>query len=125
MNTCILCQRQYIYQRNKGHTQVHCNSCMANKHRQKRKIQMVEYKGGKCQKCGYNKCLAALCFHHLDPSIKDFNISGFHCRNWEIVKKELDKCILLCHNCHCEVHYLTPNLAQDCHISNSTLNNST
>ncbi len=55
--------------------------------------------------CGYNKCLAALQFHHLDPKKKDFRISG---RNitWEKIQPELDKTIMVCANCHTEIHDL-------------------
>jgi hypothetical protein len=65
----------------------------------------VRYKGGKCVICGYNKCKECLVFHHLDPNEKDFSLSmrGIT-RAWRRVKKELDKCILLCVRCHCEVH---------------------
>jgi hypothetical protein len=64
-----------------------------------------EYKGGKCEKCGYSKCPRALSFHHLDPSKKDFGLSerGLT-RSWEKIKKEIEKCILLCANCHMELH---------------------
>lgn len=66
----------------------------------------VEYKGGKCERCGYNKCIVALDFHHLDPSQKDFTISNRNVDwDWEVVKQEVDKCILLCANCHRELHY--------------------
>ncbi len=44
--------------------------------RKRTKLKLVEYKGGKCQECGYNKCVQALDFHHLDPKEKDFSISG-------------------------------------------------
>jgi predicted HNH restriction endonuclease len=65
----------------------------------------IEYKGGECSICSYNKCLKALEFHHLDSSKKDFGISAKgYTRSWMIIKKELDKCILLCANCHREVH---------------------
>lgn len=65
----------------------------------------VEYKGGHCQQCGYNRCIEALEFHHLDPSQKDFAISQKgHCRSWEKVKNEIDKCVMLCANCHREIH---------------------
>ena len=67
------------------------------------KAKAVEYKGGKCFECGYSKCLAALVFHHTDPKQKDFGISG-KCRTWEKIRPELDKCQLLCHNCHNEYH---------------------
>lgn len=66
---------------------------------------LVEYKGSKCQICGYNKCLSALEFHHLDPNEKDFNISSnMKYANLEKLKKEVDKCILVCANCHREIH---------------------
>ena len=73
--------------------------------RKRTKIKLIEYKGGKCEKCGYDKCVGALEFHHLDPNEKDFNISkSGHSRSWKRVKDELDKCILLCSNCHKETH---------------------
>ena len=72
--------------------------------RQRAKIKLVEYKGGKCEKCGYNKCIDALDFHHKDPNEKDFTISG---KSWSFdrLKSEVDKCILVCANCHREIHY--------------------
>jgi hypothetical protein len=81
-----------------------CNSCHTNSKRFERKRRMIEYKGGKCQLCGYNKCDRALVFHHLNPNIKQYRFAGNHARKWETMKLELDKCILLCQNCHCEVH---------------------
>jgi 5-methylcytosine-specific restriction endonuclease McrA len=67
---------------------------------------MVEYKGGCCQKCGYNKYKGALEFHHTDPSQKDFTPSRLKRYKFnDLVKKELDKCMLLCSNCHKEIHY--------------------
>lgn len=71
--------------------------------RKKAKILLVEYKGGKCCKCGYNKCIRALQFHHLDPNEKDFGIGGLSV-SLERLKKEVDKCILVCSNCHAEIH---------------------
>ncbi len=70
--------------------------------RRRIKEEAVEYKGGKCQVCDYNKCITALDFHHLDPELKDVDFKcGF---NLEKLKPELDKCILLCCRCHREVH---------------------
>lgn len=70
------------------------------------KIKCIEYKGGKCAKCGYNKCPAALSFHHENPEGKDFNIAADGIsRSFEKCKPELDKCILVCMNCHNEIHY--------------------
>lgn len=65
----------------------------------------VEYKGNKCEVCGYDKCGSALEFHHKEPNVKDFGISAKgYTRSWQKVKSELDKCILLCANCHRELH---------------------
>lgn len=66
---------------------------------------MSPWLSGKCQVCGYNKCLRSLEFHHLDPLQKDFTISGNLKRiKKEKVIKELEKCILVCSNCHGEIH---------------------
>jgi len=73
--------------------------------RKKIRLQAIEYMGGRCEKCGYNDCMDALEFHHSDPSKKDFSISSKgYTRSWERVKKELDKCVMLCANCHREAH---------------------
>lgn len=79
----------------------------------KRKLELIKLKGGKCEKCGYSKNLGALEFHHLDPSIKEFNLDERHLSNTTIEKilNELDKCILVCSNCHKEIHY--PHLNKD------------
>lgn len=76
--------------------------------RQKIKSECLEYKGNKCSKCGYDRCQAVLQFHHLDPSTKEFSIGEVvNSRNkitFEELKPELDKCIVLCSNCHIELH---------------------
>ena len=77
-----------------------------NKLRRKRKIQAVEYLGGKCKRCGFNEHLAALQFHHRDPSIKEFGINRGVSKRFDLVKAELDKCDLLCANCHFITHAL-------------------
>ena len=75
------------------------------KRRQQLKKMAIEYKGGKCFICGYDRCDAALEFHHLDPNEKDFGIAqNGYTRSWEKVKNELDKCICVCANCHREIH---------------------
>lgn len=78
-------------------------SMFAMLHRKNNKKRAVEYLGGKCKLCGYNKCIEALSFHHRNPEEKEFNISHTNIR-WEKLKIELEKCVLLCHNCHDEVH---------------------
>ena len=73
--------------------------------RKRLREQAVKYKGGKCIFCGYSRCQAALDFHHLDAKKKDFGISmdGIT-RSWAKTVKELDKCVLVCSNCHREIH---------------------
>lgn len=101
---CTLCGKEYIW-RKRGHvaTKTQCTSCKVNHRRFRLKKKFLAYLGDKCVVCGYNKCSSALEFHHLDPSTKRFSIGGNHCRRWEIVKEELDKCVILCSNCHREV----------------------
>lgn len=65
------------------------------------KQKAVDYKGGRCVSCGYNNCLSALEFHHINPGEKELYNSHW---TFERNKKELDKCILLCANCHREKH---------------------
>jgi predicted HNH restriction endonuclease len=75
------------------------------KRRKKIRDQAVTHMGGRCRICGYDRCPAALEFHHLDPARKDFSISSDgSTRSWDRVKKEIEKCILVCANCHREVH---------------------
>ena len=73
--------------------------------RKKLREMALEYGGGKCILCGYKKCRRAMVFHHVDSSKKDFGLSvrGLT-RSWEKMRVELDKCVLLCANCHAEVH---------------------
>ena len=75
------------------------------KRRKKLRDMALEYGGGKCIICGYDRCRRAMVFHHLDPSKKDFGLSvrGLT-RSWDKMRAELDKCVLLCANCHAEVH---------------------
>ena len=62
----------------------------------------VRFMGNKCMVCGYDRCLRALCFHHIVPSQKEFDISTQ--LDWNKIEIELEKCILLCNRCHMEVH---------------------
>lgn len=66
---------------------------------------LVESRGGKCQICGYSRCLVALDFHHIDESTKVFDLSQRSLtRSWEKIQVELKKCALVCANCHREIH---------------------
>ena len=71
--------------------------------RQRIKAKSVELKGGKCLICGYSKCSRSLQFHHLDPTKKDFTLSRVTLA-WSKIEKELRKCVLVCANCHGEIH---------------------
>lgn len=94
---CKRCLKKFV---RKGS---YCAACQTTVRRERIRRKLAEYKGGKCERCGYDKCTRALAFHHRDPKEKLFNISGNECRSWEIVKREVDKCDMLCHNCHAEV----------------------
>ena len=72
--------------------------------RHRKKEKAVTYLGGKCRICGYSKSIFAMDFHHLDPEQKDFSICSKSSWGFERLKEELDKCALLCANCHREVH---------------------
>lgn len=103
--TCGRCGRNFKYSRanRQGHTKTLCNSCHVNVRRFHLKEKAIKYKGGKCINCGYNRCIGALEFHHLQPTKKNFQISGNHARSWEVLKTELDKTILVCANCRREI----------------------
>lgn len=113
---CILCGKEFS---SNNYTRRYCYNCspsgLTSTERQRRikrtlKHQLITYKGGKCQICGYNKCEGALHFHHRDPKQKEFTLSQVNLNNtnfsMENMYKEIDKCDLLCANCHFEQHYL-------------------
>lgn len=104
MHQCSICNRKYQYNRGRGHTRNKCNSCQTNNRRFTLAEKIRKYKGSECIICGYNKCWRALVFHHTNPDTKSFAISGAHARSWNKIKDELDKCILVCSNCHAELH---------------------
>jgi predicted HNH restriction endonuclease len=79
-------------------------SAAVTRWRQRTKERAIEFLGGKCRVCGYAKCPGALEFHHLDPDEKEFGFGTGHTRAWARMVEELKKCILLCANCHREVH---------------------
>jgi hypothetical protein len=74
------------------------------------KIKAIEYSGGECKLCGYKKCPAALEFHHRDPTLKEFSWDRLRGQSWASIVKELDKCDLLCSNCHRETHWIESKL---------------
>jgi len=108
---CLTCNntksQEQFYKRGEKYMS-HCIDCFLKNNtikRQQVKQQCVDYLGGKCSKCGYNKCIAALDFHHLDVTQKDKTYVNNR-MSFEKLKPELDKCVLLCANCHREEHHL-------------------
>lgn len=101
---CVECQKMY------WHKMRTTDRFRESRNRRRKKVQienkkkMVAYLGGKCMICGYDKNLAALTFHHRDPTEKEFAVAAIQDHNWSKVKRELDKCDLLCFNCHMELH---------------------
>ncbi|MBW4618770.1 MAG: HNH endonuclease [Cyanosarcina radialis HA8281-LM2] len=91
---CNVCQRLHT---RRGRV---CRSCSTKVRRYLAKQAAVKYLGGKCQRCGWSGSLPAYEFHHIDPSRKKFTIGNVSHRKWELIVKELDKCELLCANCH-------------------------
>jgi len=82
-----------------------CMSTAVSDRRRKLKILSIKYKGGACNDCGYSSNSSALEFHHADPNEKEFGIStSGGTKSFDRVKVELDKCLLLCANCHREEH---------------------
>lgn len=74
--------------------------------RRRCKERIIEAMGGGCVVCGYNRCHASLDLHHIDPEHKDFGFGAIRAnpKNWASLVVELRKCVLVCKNCHGEVH---------------------
>lgn len=119
---CVICGKEFETIP-MGHTRKYCFECSPSYSKEDKsqgraktitairhavKKELVKYKGGKCEICGYDKCLGSLQFHHLDPNKKEFNPSREYNKsnpNMDDLKKEVDKCQLLCANCHSEIHF--------------------
>jgi hypothetical protein len=105
---CRVCGKGFVYEGKKKNPKDHrknmCKSCRTTIGVQKKKMRSLEYKGGKCIRCGYSKFPDALCFHHRERHFKTSMISRYLHYSWERLRVELDKCDLLCLNCHAEVH---------------------
>lgn len=115
IKTCEICEKEF---ETDSATRIYCYICsgestrednQTRKHqktilRRSMKIQAVKLLGGKCSICGYNKCLDALEFHHENPKEKEFKLGSGNTMSWKDYKKEVEKCILICSNCHKEIH---------------------
>jgi hypothetical protein len=109
---CPRCQQMLsldrFYRRRDGrNASVYCKECtnrQAIERQQRLKQDVVAFLGGCCAHCGYDRYIGSLEVHHTDPTVKEFDLS--HCRSttFEKIKPELDKCLLLCANCHREEH---------------------
>lgn len=76
---------------------------------ERNKALVAEARSKGCTVCGYSKCQEALDFHHLDPNTKDIKVKdAVRQRGTEKLKEELAKCIVVCANCHREIHSRKP-----------------
>ena len=89
--------------------QSQCRHCLAEYQAKRRRAfnrKMYDYKGGKCNHCGLDERYhqEIYDYHHIDPTEKEGSLSQMASKSWELVKKELDKCLLLCAHCHRKEH---------------------
>ena len=108
-STCgiLLNEDTGYWRKSRNKWQSNCKNChnqYCSKRWIVRKKKAIEYKGGKCERCGYDKFYGALEFHHINPSEKDAEWNKIRLWGWDKMKKELDKCVCLCANCHREIH---------------------
>ncbi len=102
MNICKLCNKKFKDYQKRG--RLRCGSCNTKIRRFRAKTAAITFLGGKCKRCGWQGNQAALQFHHLDSKEKDFTIGNVANKSWDSIKKEMQKCILLCANCHAIEH---------------------
>lgn len=103
---CPICGAKFYPKTAMAHQRTCCYTCMPDGIQLTRGMflaKIKEARGGKCIRCGYDKCLKALEFHHIDPNKKDFTISNDHFKLLDAIA-ESKKCILICSNCHKELH---------------------
>ena len=102
---CALCGKEYLYDRKiNNNRKKRCHSCCTTTRLKSRQEWCMNQKGGKCAICSYSRCKRSMDFHHLDPYKKGFNIGQNWSKSLDVLKAELEKCILVCSNCHGEIH---------------------
>lgn len=113
---CKICENEFDTE---SSTRLYCYNCSGEstrknnetrKHqktilRRSMKLQAIKLLGEKCSICGYDRCVDALEFHHKNPKEKDFKLGSGNTISWDEYKEEALKCILVCSNCHKEIHY--------------------
>jgi len=97
------CKQKHHYDRVKEQTNTYHSQTIRG---YKRKLYLIEFLGGSCKECGYNKNISALEFHHRDPNVKDHQLDSrtLSNRSMDYIMNEISKCDLLCSNCHREFH---------------------
>jgi len=102
MEICRLCRNKFKdYQ---GKNRNRCGSCNTKIRRFRAKAAAIKYLGGKCANCGWQGNQAAFQFHHKNSNEKNFIIGNVANKNWDKIKTELKKCVLLCAICHAIIH---------------------
>lgn len=107
MSKCKYCNKDFFDKRRPNGSQ--CNSCHLAKRRWKKKLHLVSLLGGRCSRCGYDKNIGALHFHHVRSKNFSLNTRSIEYLNESEIQKELKKCVILCANCHAEEHCLNYN----------------
>ncbi|PID51791.1 MAG: hypothetical protein CR972_05325 [Candidatus Moraniibacteriota bacterium] len=109
--TCVICCKPL-----RGRQTKFCSVACKNKSLQsykaqqlrglKRKKTLIAKMGGSCSICGYSRNLSALTFHHTNPKVKKFQLDmrSLSNRKQSCIDEEVKTCILVCHNCHSELH---------------------
>jgi len=90
-----------------GHKKSICGKCQNaynNKKAKETRQKAVEFLGGKCMHCGFNKFICSLDIHHIDPNVKDQSFKTMRYWSWKRLESELKKCTVLCKNCHAAFH---------------------
>ena len=112
---CEICSEKFY---TKSSSRIYCYNCsgestrsdnQTRKHqktilRRNMKLQAIKLLGGKCYRCGYNKFVDALEFHHKNPKQKEFKLGSGNTLYWKDYKTEALKCMIVCSNCHKEIH---------------------
>lgn len=108
---CPICETkksldEFYKRSNRADISGYCKKCSNQYHTERVKyvkLKMIDYKGGECKHCKLKIKDSHYCvfeFHHLNPKIKDSNFEKIKYQKWDVIIKELDKCIMLCSNCH-------------------------